>query len=126
MSQRFFTPASARHALSKLRPVAERLCKLYRAMELTRPKRVSPEQRVDSDYFCLLNQLQAGLEAIRASGAQVKDLRSGLLDFPARREGRPVLLCWKVGEASLDFWHETGSGYDGRRPVDEDGPWEEA
>jgi len=125
MSKRFFTPQTARNALSKLKPVAERLCELYRAMEFKRPRSVVPEQRVDSDYFCLLKDLHAGLEAIQASGAQVKDLKSGLLDFPARRAGRSVLLCWKVGEASLEFWHETGSGFDGRRRVDEDGPWDE-
>jgi hypothetical protein len=125
MSKRFFTPSTARNALNKLRPVAERLCELYRAMEFKRPRPVAAEQRVDSDYFCLLRDLHAGLEAIRATGAEMKDLKSGLLDFPARREGRPVLLCWRVGEDSLEFWHETGSGFDGRRRVDDDGPWDE-
>jgi hypothetical protein len=36
-----------------------------------------------------------------------------------------VWLCWKVGESSLGFWHEQEAGFAGRRPVDEDGPWEE-
>jgi hypothetical protein len=124
--KRFFTPRSARNALGELRPVAERMCRLYRAMQSRRPKRITPEQRVEPEYFGLLKQLQEGLDEVRASGAQVKDLREGMLDFPARREGRLVLLCWKVGEASLRFWHETGTGYAARRPVDEDGPWEEA
>ena len=84
------------------------------------------DQRVDPVYFALLSQLQSQLTAILESGVQVKDLRAGLLDFPARRDGRQVLLCWKVGEDALGFWHETGAGFDGRRPVDEDGPWEEA
>jgi len=47
-----------------------------------------------------------------------------MLDFPAYRDGRPVLLCWKVGEVSVRFWHEPGQGFD-RRRVDENGPWDE-
>ena len=125
MSKRFFTPRSARSALGELRPVAERICRLYRAMESRRPKRIGPEQPVERGYFSLLKQLQKGLDKVRASGARIQDLREGRLDFPALREGRPVLLCWKVGEGSLRFWRESGSGRTSLRLVDEDGPWEE-
>ena len=126
MSQRWFTPRSARQTLARLRANAELMCRLYRTMERTRPRPVVPEQPVDRAYFLLLSRLHAELEQIHASGAQVKDVRQGLVDFPARRDGREVLLCWKVGEATLEYWHETQAGYASRRPVDEDGPWEEA
>ena len=126
MAMRLFTPHSARNALGELRPVAERICQLFRALEDRRPRPITPEQPVEPAYFALLNQLHEGLDAVRASGARVKDLREGMIDFPARREGRQVLLCWQVGENSLRFWRETGAGYAGRRLVDEDGPWEEA
>jgi hypothetical protein len=35
-----------------------------------------------------------------------------------------VLLCWKVGEPNLGYWHEIDSGVVHRHPVDDDGPWE--
>ena len=27
-------------------------------------------------------------------------------------------LCWHVGEPAVAFWHETGEGYAGRKPID--------
>jgi hypothetical protein len=48
----------------------------------------------------------------------VKDLDLGLLDFPARREGEEVELCWHVGEEGVEYWHRVGEGYAGRKPID--------
>jgi hypothetical protein len=122
---RWFTPRTARQTLDALRPVAETLCRLYRKLESNRPARILPEQKVDPVYFALIWRLHSTLGEIHRCGAQVQDLRQGQLAFPARRAGRPVLLCWRVGEATLGFWQEPEAGLAGRRPVDEDGPWEE-
>jgi hypothetical protein len=51
-------------------------------------------------------------------GVQLKDLEVGLVDFPARREGREVLLCWRPGEERVGFWHEVDAGFAGRLAVD--------
>jgi hypothetical protein len=58
------------------------------------------------------------LSEINAIGVQVKDLDIGLLDFPCKREGEIVLLCWKMGEPAITHWHGTEEGYSGRRPID--------
>jgi len=34
-------------------------------------------------------------------------------------EGNVVLLCWKLGETKIAFWHDTTSGFAGRKPIDE-------
>lgn len=52
-------------------------------------------------------------------GVQLKDLDIGLLDFPCRIEDEVVLLCWKMGEESIDFWHTEDAGFRGRQPVDD-------
>lgn len=56
---------------------------------------------------------------IDAIGVQVKDLDAGLLDFPCRVDDEIVLLCWRIGETSIDHWHTVESGFQGRQPVDE-------
>ncbi len=56
---------------------------------------------------------------IDATGVQVKDLDVGLLDFPCKVEGEIVLLCWKLGETKIAFWHDTSAGFAGRKPIDE-------
>ncbi len=51
-------------------------------------------------------------------GVQVKDLEQGLLDFPCVMDGRTVLLCWKLGEKEIGFWHTPEDGFAGRKPLD--------
>jgi hypothetical protein len=51
-------------------------------------------------------------------GVVLKDLDSGLLDFPALREGEEVELCWQAGEDAVEYWHRVGEGYAGRKPID--------
>ncbi len=51
-------------------------------------------------------------------GVQVKDLEKGLLDFPSVMEGREILLCWKLGEKEIGFWHTPEDGFAGRKPLD--------
>ena len=54
---------------------------------------------------------------IDEAGVQVKDLDEGLLDFPAKRDDADVLLCWKVGEPAVAFWHGIDEGVAGRKPM---------
>jgi hypothetical protein len=56
---------------------------------------------------------------IDAIGVQVKDLDTGLLDFPCRLEDQVVLLCWRMGEPTIEHWHTVEAGFGGRQPVDE-------
>ncbi|MGO4211111.1 DUF2203 domain-containing protein [Terriglobus sp. 2YAB30_2] len=59
------------------------------------------------------------LAEIDAIGVQVKDLDTGLLDFPFQLEDRVVLLCWKQGETAITHWHTMEDGFAGRKPLDE-------
>jgi len=59
------------------------------------------------------------LAEITATGVLVKDLDIGLLDFPCEVEGHTVLLCWKLGEKAIEYWHGTDEGYRFRKPIDE-------
>jgi hypothetical protein len=51
-------------------------------------------------------------------GVQVKDLDTGLLDFPCRVDGELVLLCWRRGESRIEYWHTLEAGFRGRQPLD--------
>jgi hypothetical protein len=66
-----------------------------------------------------IQRIKDAIAEIDATGVQVKDLDVGLLDFPCKVEGEIVLLCWKLGEAEIAFWHDTTSGFAGRKPIDE-------
>lgn len=58
------------------------------------------------------------LRQVRDLGVEVKDLTTGLVDFPALHEERVIYLCWKYGEARIEFWHELDAGFAGRKRID--------
>jgi hypothetical protein len=66
-----------------------------------------------------LKQVKETIAEIDAIGVQVKDLDSGLLDFPFRLEDEVVLLCWRMGESAIEHWHTLESGFQGRQPIDD-------
>ena len=65
-----------------------------------------------------LQETKDSLSEIESIGVQIKDLEKGLLDFPCLLEGKTVLLCWKLGEAEIAFWHSVEDGFAGRKPLD--------
>lgn len=66
-----------------------------------------------------LQRVRETLVEIDSIGVQVKDLDTGLLDFPCRLDDEVVLLCWRMGEPAIGHWHTVESGFQGRQPVDE-------
>ncbi len=62
--------------------------------------------------------LRQAIEKIQEFGCLVKDLDIGLIDFPTLLEGQEVYLCWKLGEAGIQFWHGVDEGFRGRKPID--------
>ena len=137
---RHFTPAEANAVLEHVRPLveqlvvrrAEHIAALERQEELERKIRgngggIPPAQLADAtaEVDAAARRLAKLVDEINASGAEVKDLETGLIDFPALRNGETVLLCWQLGEDEIGFWHGTDDGYAGRRPLPLDMPLDE-
>jgi hypothetical protein len=131
---RIFTPQEANDALDVVRPLAERLVGLRRTWRAAHAKRTELEATVQGNGGGLgtsdFAELEAELEALGAeiegsvaqlheAGVQVKDLDEGLLDFPAVHEGREILLCWRVGEDRVAWWHGLDEGFAGRKPIEQ-------
>ena len=74
-------------------------------------------QRAEIDKC--VQEAKDAVSEIDAIGVQVKDLDTGLLDFPFVINGEIVLLCWKMGESQIDYWHTVDAGFRGRQPLDE-------
>ena len=63
-------------------------------------------------------KVRDALEQIQAIGCLVKDLESGLVDFPAILKNEEVYLCWRLGEDRIRFYHRQDEGFSGRKPID--------
>jgi len=64
-----------------------------------------------------IKRMEGAVRQIDAWGVALRDISTGLVDFPALLNGRPVWLCWKLGEGDIAWWHELDSGIAGRRPL---------
>ena len=74
-------------------------------------------QQAQGNVDRLARLMEEGFQDILAEGIIVRDVATGLVDFPSQREGREVFLCWIRGEEPIDFWHETNRGFAHRQPL---------
>lgn len=65
----------------------------------------------------LVEELDAVVGEIEHSGAHLKDVQLGLVDFPAMKDGEVIDLCWQFGEPEVAFWHRREDGFAGRQPL---------
>ncbi len=129
---RHFTPEEANAALADVRPLVEKMVARREAHTAALERQEELEQRIRGNGGGIppatLADAQAEVERearalarivdeIGEHGAEVKDLDEGLIDFPALRGGETVLLCWKLGEDAIEYWHTVEDGYAGRRPL---------
>jgi len=129
---RHFTPDEANAALEEVRPLVERLvaCRREHVAALARQEELEGRIRGNgggippatlADTAAAIErearELARLVDEIGERGAEVKDLDEGLIDFPALRDGETVLLCWKLGEDEIRYWHRVEDGFAGRRPL---------
>ena len=129
---RHFTPEEANAALEQVRPLAEQLVagRQEHAAALERQEELEGKIRgngggippaelaaATAEVDGVARRLARLVDEIASHGAQVKDLDSGLIDFPALHRGETVLLCWQVGEDEIAWWHRVEDGFAGRRPL---------
>ena len=129
---RHFTAEEANAALADVRLLVERMVERRRAHAQALERQEELEGRIRgngggippatlADAAAEIERLERELarivDEIGEHGAQVKDLDEGLIDFPALRRGETVLLCWKLGEDEIRWWHRVEAGFPGRRPL---------
>ena len=132
MAERYFTVPEANALLPEVRPLAETLVEHRRGMREAAERRARLTARIAGNGGDLDPQEPAELDeaferesqavAKAAAGLQrlgllVKDLDSGLVDFPAWHRGQEVLLCWQLGEDEVAYWHGVDEGFAGRKPL---------
>jgi hypothetical protein len=81
--------------------------------DLPDPRIVALERQAQQ----IAREIDAFQEELESLGIQLKDRRIGLIDFPSELDGRRVLLCWQLGEPSVQYWHDEDAGYSGRQPL---------
>jgi hypothetical protein len=70
-----------------------------------------------SDWFRHQETLKTEVEYLSDRGILLRDPDTGLIDFPAERDGEQVFLCWRLGEGDVEYYHGVHSGFGGRKPL---------
>lgn len=71
-----------------------------------------------SDHLAkVVVEWQAGMVALQSTGAVLKGLDPGLIDWYGVVDGEVVHYCWKEGEEDIEWYHSLQAGFGGRRPL---------
>ena len=131
MSDREFTLDEANKALAAARapfealretqrriaPLAEELSQLRERMRGNGRSHGAREGELADRLAALGARARRLIAEVEATGAELKGLEQGLLDFPTTIEGRPAYWCWQAGEPAIEWWHPRDSGFAGRRRI---------
>jgi hypothetical protein len=85
-------------------------------MDVDRSVALDARNRRDS----AAGRLRSAIQQVQEIGCIVKDLDTGLIDFPTLFRGVEVYMCWKLGEPAIGFWHGVEEGFRGRKAIDQD------
>ena len=126
---RFYDIDAANERLVELRPVLEQLkadrdalAEAQRKLREVLASDGAPESnerlRVHEALVReIVRRMERAVAQIDAWGVTLRDIQSGLVDFPALVSGRQVWLCWRLGEGEIAWWHELSTGFSGRRAL---------
>jgi hypothetical protein len=128
---RLYTVEDAERTLPLVRRIVGDIVKMFgeREQQIVERQKLGPTPTPGSNNeeraFELENEIDNKATEIgrfnselEAMGVELKDVRTGLIDFFSRYDGRVVYLCWKLDEGdTLAWWHELNGGFRGRQPI---------
>jgi hypothetical protein len=132
VAARHFTPEEANELLPEVRALAEEMVGHRRLLAVATARHARVAAKIagngggvrphDVDELRATIEREAGevarcVQELSDLGVLVKDLDQGLVDFPAWRGDEEVLLCWRLGEDAVAYWHSVEEGFAGRRSL---------
>lgn len=123
--RRLFTLAEANALLPRLTALIEQLRAARDAIRAARADLLpvleaavgNGGSRKAGDLLPHFRRMEEAVLTIQGLGIELRDIDSGLVDFPCQRGGRVVYLCWRYGEDTIRFWHDLDAGFAGRQPL---------
>jgi hypothetical protein len=127
--KRLFTVDDANKTLPLVRRIVEDVVRQHRVwrekiLELdlvassSRPDQPRDRaEHLEREAQALAREIESYQKELEDLGIQLKDRRLGLVDFPSEMAGKRILLCWRLGESEVQFWHDEDAGYAGRQPL---------
>ncbi len=108
--------------MPKIQEILLQIHKLRQRLRITasRLESVSYSHQPASDRKQLITMMAESrdlLSRLSDAGVLVRDLDTGLIDFPSKRHGKDIFLCYEQGEETINYWHGVDEGRSGRKPL---------
>jgi len=128
---RYYRLDEANERLAELRPMLQKLrddrnsvAELQQKIRDVRSNNGSADHaaeigRIEDEMRKIVGEMKDAVDQVDEWGVALRDIGTGLIDFPALANGRPIWLCWRLGEGDIGWWHEADSGFDSRRRLTE-------
>ena len=128
---RYYRLDEANRRLAELRPMLEKLrddrnavAELQQKIRDIRSNNGSADHaaeigRIEDEMRAIVTQMKDAVDRVDEWGVALRDIGTGLIDFAALANGRPIWLCWRLGEGDIGWWHEADSGFDSRQRLTE-------
>ncbi len=124
---KYFTVDEAKKTLPLVRRIVTDIVSTHRSMlerlsdlreqDTESPASAGRRRALEREIEELAETVNRFIGELDAIGALFKGFEEGLVDFYSTLDGRPIFLCWKLGEESIEWWHDLDAGYAGRRPL---------
>jgi hypothetical protein len=130
MRNKTFTVEEADNALPLVRRIVADVVRSYRllseqaeaykALRTVEDRTSETEERLNDlkrSMGSFSEEIESFVAELSEIGCEMKDLKSGTVDFPSRMDDRRVYLCYQLGEDRVESWHEITEGFAGRKPL---------
>ena len=121
MPEKFYSVEEANALLPKLKPLLQRIHDTQQALAQDKTLAAVREKAAHNGgglpgrhLSDLTKTLDKDLRQLQELGIVLRDPSIGLIDFFHQRGGETVFLCWKLGEATVEWWHPVHTGIAGR------------
>lgn len=122
---RIFTVEDANRSLVLVSKVVKDILSLYcraKILEehysvLDREKERNQRESLKSKYHDIFKYLKSYENELEEIGCKLRDWQTGAVEWPAERQGRKIVLCWRMGEKSVEYWHEAYEGFAARKKI---------
>jgi hypothetical protein len=123
--EKYFTVEEANRTLPLVRRIVSDIVATHDEIRrrLEEARRLDPEvaaqltrrRALEAELRQLTDRVNGFIGELEEIGALFKGFEEGLIDFYGKLDGRAVFLCWRLGEESVEWWHELDAGYVGRQ-----------
>lgn len=128
MGKIYFSIEEAETVLPAIELRVKKLIELNEQINLIKTAKINSAQdgietvlasiELNKQYHKLSLEFFNELEELAKSGGILKDVEKGLVDFYSKLDDRDIFLCWKYGEPTIKYWHESQQSNPPRQPIE--------